>query len=281
MRKLFLASLLGATVALGGCDALNKLLMPPTQTQPGTQTPTGAQVNDAQKAQEQLQAQLQQAAGFSSNLQQAAGFGVVLNAPTSALQQAAGLQQAAAFRTQAVNDISLLSTTERDFAGTVGAGDLVVDGTISGTATQSVAGHEVLSAFDFNLTVTTAHKIPSLQGATIQGNLALNGNVTAPGLSGTLTIASGSVSTPVDFTFAVGTSGPKWLLTSPVMIDGVEHFTHLEVDSSHNGSGWISRDKAGSSSMRVANCSSENGKWTVTLLANEAATQSIGMPWSN
>lgn len=278
MRKLFLASLFGASVAIGtGCEALNKLMVPPAKT---ATTPTVTATPAVQTGfQAPTPAQLQQAAGFSANLQQAAGFGVVLNGPTSQLQQAAGLQQAAAgYRVQGLT----INESNPTFKGQIGSGDLVASGSITGSNPQTVGDVKVFQTFTFDLMVATASKVPTLQGAKITGQLTATINSATRGLSGALTIASGSVTTPVDFTFSLlGSGKTKWVLTGPTMIGGVQHYSHLEVDSDKNGSGWIAKDKNGSTTQRVANCLSTNGKWSVSLIANSEATSSIDMPWSN
>lgn len=271
MRKLILASLIGATVVVGaGCADLTKLLTPPATNKPGTNTNvntgnTGGQVIDTQ-------AQLQQAAGFAANLQQAAGFGVILNGPTSGLQQAAGFQTTALYAIQ--SGVSFNSETDTA-TGPFGTGDLVADGTIVGKLKQD----NIYRAFDFDLTVTTATKIPALQGAHITGTLALSADSADQGLKGEMTFSKDSTDTAVDFTYSVTGGAPVWKITGPVMINNVQHYTHLEVDSNHNGTGWVAKDKSGSTSNRVANCTGQNGKWTVKLLENPDATSSISMPW--
>lgn len=279
MRKLFLASLIGASVAVAtGCDDLTKLLTPPVSK--GGNTPSGTATPGPQAGfVAPTTAQLQQAAAFSSNLQQAAGFGVVLNGPTSQLQQAAGLQQAAAYRVQSG------PTFDKDhptYTGEFGSGDLVATGSITGSNWEQIEGKDIFKSFEFDLTVATASQVPTLQGSKITGTLSATLNTATQGLSGTMSIASGSVVTPVDFTFTlIGGGKSKWILTGPVMINDVEHYSHLEVDSDKNGKGWISKDKAGSTDKRVANCVSTNGKWAVTLIENAEATSSVDMPWSN
>ncbi|HEY9854482.1 MAG TPA: hypothetical protein V6D05_02005, partial [Stenomitos sp.] len=78
-----------------------------------------------------------------------------------------------------------------------------------------------------------------------------------------------------------GATSTKWIITGPVMINNVQHWSHLEVNSDHTGNGWVAKDQAGSTDKRVAYCESKNGKWSVSLIENSAATSSVSMPWSN